>query len=254
MRKLTICMLLWLSVSIILSSCIFPSDPPSYAYRGDHKGLYTAANYSILGMRTGSEDKVIVLTTDSYGRTLYFLKTNTWIKQDKYIAAILVSQSNSDSDVSYYVENNVSYIYTDRFDVTEESCYSFFTKEAISELKEKNDWEKPLDLSKATIKNICTSDYDLNFAPKNKIKNAITDIFGKDNDNNIFYDPIIQCSNGGSAYLVGSPRYKSGDNIDNSNNDFYFVVFYNKGEKFIYEKIADIHNCDKQLHQLLNKR
>ncbi len=238
-------------IILTLCSCIFaPSDPPSYKYRGDNVAEYAAANYSIFGMKTGEEDKVIVLEKDDYGRTMFLLRTQSWIVHNQSIAAILITQSSSDKEVQYYELNNVMYCYTDYFEPSWELCSSLFSFEQISQLKENNDWGKELNLNKAVSKKIIVSDVDAQLIQQKEIDKVIIDLYG--DEDNTFYDPLTQYSNGKVVYLVGRPLY---NNLDDYSEEFYIVVFFPasnlQNQKCIYEKVYDVKNYQEQLYELI---
>ena len=137
------------------------------------------------------------------------------------------------------------------FDVSAEIVSSFFTNEQISQLKEKNDWGKELNLDKATTRSICTSDVDSKFLSEKEINKIIIDLYG--DDDNTFTDAMTQYSNGKSVYLFGRPLY---DRLDDYSEEYYIVVILPKtnehNQKYIYEKVEDVSNCQKQLSELLN--
>ena len=249
MKNRIFSLLFIVSIIFILCSC----DPPSYKYRGYNQSLYTAANHSILGMKTGEMDKVIVLEKDSYGRTLYLVQTRSWGAQDKYIAAIMISQSDSESHVAYYEYDNVIFRYTDFFKASEESASSLFTEHEFSQLKELNDWEKSLSLDKTVKKDICSSDAEVNFISESQLNSVKKEIFGDADD--VFSDLMTQCADGKVVCFMGRSLY---DKTSNRKEEFYIVIFLpeetNQGKKYIYEKINDLYDCQEQLYGLINPK
>lgn len=241
-------LVLLIILTVVLTSC----DPPTFVYRGDNQALYTAANNSILGMKTGEVDELYVVEKDAYGRTLYFVKTKSWMNhgEDNYVAALLISQADSDTEVSYYEYENVIWLYTSYFNIDSDTVFSFFTDEQISQLKERNDWNKNIDFDKLITKNICTSDYKSDFIEKKEIKKIIIELFG--DDDNIFSDPLTQYSNGKGTYLIGS---RINDNGDDYSGEYYIVVLLpqdsQNNQKYIYEKVEDIYKCQEQLNELI---
>ena len=242
--------LILLSTLFLLTSCkyiiIAPSDPFSGEYREENKAQYSAANYSILGMKTHESDKVIILEEDNYGRTLCFLRTKTYFSTDKYIAAIFITQADDESSSAFFEFDNILYCYTDFFQLSEDIHLSFFSNEKIEQLKEKNNW----GLNKVLTRDVYCSDYHLELVSKKEIEHAITTILGDDEDT--FYDPLNKYSNGKIVYLIGRPKFESTSTYE---KEYYIVVFSKDSTedepKYVYEKIDDIYNCQTQLKALV---
>ena len=254
MEEITVKNKIYFLILILVLICnLISCDPPTYAYRGDNISLYTAANNSILGMRSGEMDQIYVLETDEYGRNLYFIRTRAWVPYagNEYIAALLVSQSSSDTDVSYYEYDNVICCYTKYFDVIDTAAYAFFSDEQKSELKRANDWGEKIKVNKLTTKGACSCDVDSHFIDETARKSIAFELFG--DDNGVFSDPLTQFLNGKRVYLFCHSNY--GD-IHDSAPECYLVVFCSEAEQtgkgYSCVKIEDISQCQEQLKNLLN--
>ena len=235
---MTVCLLL------VLCSC----DPPTFVYRGENKALYTAASNSVFAMTTNEMDRVLVLEKDDYGRSLYLVRANACIASDTFVAALLISQRDSESDVSYYEYDNVIYRYTDFFSPSETDVISPFTEDDISKLKEQNDWGKELNFEKMTTKSICTSDAYATLVSEAQLNVVRNVLFGS--DSNVFFDPMTQYSNGKAVYhMTFSPS------LENGEDESYILVFLpeatQQGRKYVYEKIEDLSEAQKQLDKLV---
>ena len=256
MKKL-ILILLMLSLITSLSSCIFspfiPWDPTSYTYDGDNKPLYSAANYSILGMKTDALDKVLVLEHDGYGRTMYLVRTNSWICQDKFIVALLISQACTEQSVSYYHGRNVTYVYADYFELTTDSLSAFFDDSQIDDLKSENDWGKPIQADKCIERAINVSDYDAEFVSQDMLDRVADEIFP--DEGLICFDPIAQLT-------VPQPdgcfsAYLCVDISENSSGVCYLVVFHPESDagelNFLYQELEDESDYQEQLDEMIEK-
>ena len=228
----------------VLCSC----DPPTFVYRGENKALYTAASNSIFAMTTNEMDRVVVLERDDYGRTLYLVRANSCIMSDTFVAAMLISQCDSESDVSYYEYDNVIYRYTEFFAPPEDDLISPFTEDDISKLKELNDWGEELNFEKMTTKSICTSDAYVNLVSEAQLNVVRNVLFGSDLD--VFFDPMTQYSNGRAVYHM---RVSSFDK--NKKDESYILVFLpevtNRGREYVYEKIENPYDIQAQLNKLI---
>lgn len=103
--------------------------------------LYAVANYSVPFV-TGNDgwDELKVLKKDSYGRTMFKYRSNSYAMHDysgKYISALVICQKY-DKDYAYYYDN-IDFVYL--------SDYADVPDADAEKLKELNDWEKPLDES-----------------------------------------------------------------------------------------------------------
>ena len=155
--KRTISLLLILIFLFGLSSCIFNRENP-YPYRGEYKELYTTAIYSIpdaVGHMHHGEgaynSDIYIWEQDNYGRKLFSYCED----YGNQIFALVISQASDETNVYFYPDINYALTFID-------SDYSYegatddhlknktkeFYMESKDELKEKNDWNKPIDKSK----------------------------------------------------------------------------------------------------------
>ena len=170
-----------------LSSCIYENP---YPYRGEYKELYTTAIYSIpdaVGYMNHGEgaynSDIYIWEQDNYGRKLFSYCED----YGNQIFALVISQASDETNVYFYPDINYALTFID-------SDYSYegatddhlknkteeFYMESKDELKEKNDWNKPIDKSKCVSYTITDHKilgeniYSLNETQCNEILNEYT--------------------------------------------------------------------------------
>ena len=116
---------------IFLSSCAYP----------DHWPLHAAGSYSVPGMyyydTKGAESEVEVIEVDSEGRTLFYYTAKNLFTGVRETAVVICQKA----------EQKRVYFYEDR-------CYllSGYDQSDVEKLKQENDWGKPLDESKFSVR------------------------------------------------------------------------------------------------------
>lgn len=137
-----------------LTGCL----PYDVSYKGQYKELYTTAIYSIpnavgfMDHGEGTYDAdIYIWEQDDYGRTL-FAYCDDYSNQ---IFALVVSQCNDENNVYFYPDVNYALTMIEskyKYEAVDDNHLKDRTKEFYEEnkddLKEKNDWNKPLDLKK----------------------------------------------------------------------------------------------------------
>lgn len=116
--------------SISTYGCIIP-------FTKDRVMLVTQTSHAIPGARTSdvhASSQYEIIETDDYGRKLFAISFD----EHPFITATCVMQKSDDQSVYYY--DNVSYLCTEK--------YKSYSQEQIIKLKENNDWNKPLDVTK----------------------------------------------------------------------------------------------------------
>ena len=200
---------------ILLSSCI-PFDPV-WRYDGEHSALAAAAIYSIPGASSSSEDTVLILENDQYGRTLYacYLSSSllTWeYGASKSILAILVTQKSDAQKTYFYGEQNYlfAFVPTDEGKaLSAELVTRYFSESDLLSLKENNRWNQgmiendPL-LSSASIQ--LEKGENLNDTAKEAIR--------KKAGNNIRYEFLRRDSQDHSLYFILSLVHHEDTNSD----------------------------------------
>ncbi|MDR2580941.1 MAG: hypothetical protein LBC85_08120 [Fibromonadaceae bacterium] len=104
-------------------------------YRGKHPELFTEAIHSLAGIRgyhSHGDAYVRIVEEDEYGRILFYYG------EDEYDSYRLIAQKSDGAYVYYYPD----------FNFISRSIGTSFSEQDIPELKDKNDWNKPLDESK----------------------------------------------------------------------------------------------------------
>lgn len=163
-------------------------------YKGDDLAAYTLVQYQCPTQSSGFSYSEIV-EQDEYGRTLF-----------KFWGA---------SDIAYESDTGTLYIYAILQQDTDEfvwfydiDCYMMnpsweaFTEERLSELKDRNDWNRELDLSQAIkVKRVPEND---RFVVVSYSISAITDIASNICESDGYYDylPVCNDQNGKTLYFV----------------------------------------------------
>lgn len=148
---------------VILVACTFGmfgcfTNRVNYAYRGQHKELYTVAVYSIpdaAGFMHHGEgaynSDIYIWEQDDYGRTLFSYCED----YSNRVFALVISQGYDDENVYFYPDANYTltiieseYLYEGVGEDHLKSRTEEFYLENKEKLKELNDWNKPLDKSK----------------------------------------------------------------------------------------------------------
>lgn len=135
----------------LLSGCfIMPEDH----YSGDYPELFTVAISSLLGARGYStseifhEALILVIDEDSYGRIMFYYTEDSEISSFN----LLISQSSSETHVYFYPHFNFISLPLDEI-YFERNVYGIFNvifpEEMVEKLKQRNDWERPLNLEQA---------------------------------------------------------------------------------------------------------
>ena len=140
-----------------LSACFLNRENP-YPYRGEYKELYTTAIYSIpdaVGYMHHGEgaynSDIHIWEQDDYGRTLFSYCED----YQNQVFALVISQTSDETNVYFYSDINYAltlidsdYLYEGATGDHLKNRTEDFYLENKDELKEKNDWNKPIDKSK----------------------------------------------------------------------------------------------------------
>ncbi len=152
-----LCGMILFTCSFGLSGCIFIRENP-YPYRGEYKELYTTAIYSIPdaegymhhGEGAYSSD-IYVWEQDDYGRTLFSYCED----YGNQIFGLVIAQAYDEGNVYFYPDINYvltfidsKYMYEGVKDGHLKNRTEDFYLENKDVLKEKNDWNQPLDKRK----------------------------------------------------------------------------------------------------------
>lgn len=232
MKKLSliICVLVLFS----LSSC----DPPTYRYRGTNPELYTEVHNSILGMTSAESHEIYVLEKDSYGRTLFYAKGYS-LFSNSYIAIIAISQAVDENSVSYCEFQNLTYksISVDDWGMGVNNWDSFFNEEEVSLLKEKNHWNKSLDID--NLKNLSVQNQDFSYFDERFLEKISLEIF--DTHKNVIWDPMTKLDDDRIIYYFS--QYKNNDNSDDYIYYNHHIVIFTYDEdssayKFTYDAVS----------------
>jgi hypothetical protein len=181
-RKLLSALSLLFTVGVLGCVMLIPIE-----YRKEHPELFTEAIHSLLGVKGyhSHGDAIIkIMEKDEYDRVLFYYR------EDEMSEHLLIAQKSDGVYVYYYPDFNfISHSYS----------LPDFSEQAILELKDKNDWNKPLDESKSIKQNITRikPEYSLD-------KDLIEEIFEKAID----YSGKETISRGYNMYLTSDENGK----------------------------------------------
>ena len=127
-------------------------------YNGSHPELFVVATHSLLGVRGGHGEDVIVLAQDAFGRTMfayvgYTITSDNWVTDN--VLAILISQKTTEEHSYFY--SGINFLLQE-INVSRPSrgtpaseffnegfIMEHFSDEQIYNLKVENSWNQELD-------------------------------------------------------------------------------------------------------------
>ncbi len=152
-----ILLLLVLLLIVVLHSCI--AWDPVFRYDGEHVDCVATAIYSIPGLRTQSDDELLILDTDSYGRVMFAYKTagsgllveHSDAGYKGYFLFVVIMQASDSKNVYFLPEQNyigsvLLYDEVSAYDstLTTEYVSAQFSNNTLENLQKANEWEQPL--------------------------------------------------------------------------------------------------------------
>ena len=151
-----------------------------YRYEGDYIELFSVATNNLFGARgyrvfefADFHPFIDVLETDDYGRTLFFFtedtgKYNGTTDGSAFGTAIFVMQKSDDEFVYYYQDDcYIPYRMPKGLSSVPEDYRNELPEEKIETLKERNDWNREINLEKCTKAEISDDDPEGNLKAKN---------------------------------------------------------------------------------------
>lgn len=220
-------------------SCI-PTDPV-FRYDGEHVDCAATAIYSIPGINSSSEDQIIILETDQYGRTLFaFLKRETWLTSGSShdpanVLGILIIQKSDENNVYFYGEQNYMFqiIPVENNPDLPESYQKlsldlvnqYYSEEDYLILKQTNNWDQPfmdgdIKLSSAPL-NLEKDDF-LNRLEGRSTRKSLEKEIGS----NLRYTLLRKDKTGCSMYFVLNIK---ADGDDEDSYEWYMVKINSDG-------------------------
>jgi len=136
---------LFISVIVLiflLTSCKFENR-----FTKSNIDLKVASRESLLGAVAWFQDEIVVLEQDSYGRTLYGFRGRVQLHNHQVIALGIIQESTKDT-VSFYDGKNMlvkEYLGSSDVRLDQNLMFSYYNGEDMDQLKERNDWEKPVN-------------------------------------------------------------------------------------------------------------
>ncbi len=149
---------------ISMPGCLLPfmpSDPPHYEYPGEYPDLYTVATNSILGIEGEFSSRVEVVEEDFYGRKLFIYWGISDLASKRFddpgrMPSILIAQKTEGDYVYFYPDCN--FLLYESLDVT--TSQNIASTEEVENLKQQNDWGRPIDESECVRAEVARRDRD----------------------------------------------------------------------------------------------
>ena len=230
-----------------LSGCIFNRENP-YPYRGEYKELYTTAIYSIpnaVGYMHHGEgaysSDIHIWEQDDYGRTLFSYCED----YGNQIFALVIFQASDETNVYFYSDINYAltlidseYLYEGATGDHLKNKTEDFYLENKDKLKEKNDWNKPIDKGKCVSypitdhKILGENIYSLNEVQCNEILNDYTKTLNLPNPEKSphRYNNVLQIDADGKVLheIYGVHRRYDNPDWENKNAEYtwYDIVLW----------------------------
>ena len=229
---------------------------PIMLYDGENPELEVAAINSVPGvLRSDMSDQILVLETDSYGRTLFACKLtrafNYINRNQNKVLSIIISQKTDDNNVYFCTDVNYCLSFFDDYipPLTVDLINESFSEQDFQNLKDKNHWEKPLNLESEKIRkvnNVLEKSYDLS----KKEKKTITKNIGS-NFCDAFYRHFD--SNQSIYFILNINR----EDETSDRYEWYFIVMDDEGnlpygEDSIH-KVRDKENLSGEMLEFLDK-
>ena len=264
--------LLVLIITFSVSAC------KPYRYKGEHADLYTVAVNAVFRAQgfistaeTMHDPDIKIIEEDDYGRVLFYY--NEWqhyydegdqwesVYANFYYACAIM-QKATEQYVYYYEDDCVeAYVCKNRYslDVANE-----ISNKDFSQLKQLNDWNKPINEEKCTKKAITNKNeptLDISEKTFRKITREYATILGDKGDDVIYrYELFNTCDNYGRElyYVWGISRDYLGEGVSPTSTDHYFhfaIIFnpdgsYNQGS--CITEIKDVVNFKEDIITLKN--
>ncbi len=241
--------------SMLLCGCSFYKE-----YEGEYSDLYTEACCSLvfsngfLRSESVHQSAIDLIEEDDYGRKLfsYYEKQLYHFEGQKYILSLLVCQKSDYEYVYYYPDYNFYSIDTqkkvDIYDSHKPTSVpdplSEFTEDEINALKEKNDWNKELQIDKCVKQKIFVEKEkcEIDKSVLNGICNDIVDM-----DEYSLYKHSFLCSDeyGRKIYCL---------EFSNRELNRYYIILLNPDltydKQTFSREIFGPFNCQNEIYEL----
>ena len=242
-KKLIIALIVFLVISSFSGCSILYNMGTPGPYRGNETALFTIATFSIPGCdQIGT--RIEIVEEDSQGRLLYKIWTGnsplyySYLGEQSPLVAFVICQ-HYDDDKVYYYEDDCWVIYSnaESFSITDEK-----------QLKDRNDWDLPLNYDKMTVKTIISEDkqgykYTANEREieQGKAKDEFLKQISVDGEEYVFPIILDNDDEGRMLFIVLVEQFKNGEVVDASSVRSYLEIIDTKehGKKVVIEKIED---------------
>jgi len=211
---------------------LFTSCERSIKYHGPDVNLNTVVLNNIIGLYSLEDSGIAPMEQDDYGRKLFVYQGKSVAIPDPGLVAICICQK-SDSKYAYYYPEDCFLLYQNnvnsnlRDDALVNKALELAPATDLESLKEKNDWGKPLDLTRCDKKPL--------------IRSYKEDPVDKDSKL-AFYSAVgymnLPGANVWDFLYLTSDSYNRHIYYSQIKTDGYAVMFYPDGH-FDYVKITD---------------
>ena len=241
------CMILLMIFGLTGCTILYNMGKP-YPYTGDETALFTMIAYSIPEELFNTT--IEIMEEDKEGRCLFMtwisntaLFYNTYGNDISTLVVLAICQDYNDEKTYYY----------------EDDCFVIRAKEEdistldIEQLKQQNDWDKPLDYNKMTEKEIIPKEWKgqrpFDISIDIKAKEAFSEIIETDQEDAVFTYMLDDDGEGRILFIITVLQYNNVRKIDNSTIRTYLEMIDTKehDKQTIIEKIEDMGNFQQQI-------
>lgn len=252
--KYIILSLLLISMLLTFTAC--------YRYNGDHKDLYTVAVFNVFGADGYCSNgeaiwnpNIEIIEKDNYGRTLFYYNERSY---SPFGHAIVIMQQSNEEYVYYYQDDCYTPYYN--ADFSSLSDYrDIFSEEDIATLKERNDWNKEINLELCTKSPIIDRKEYATGVKEKDFEKAIKEYavtVGYKGDDTI-YRYSIYCNSdvyGRELYYVygvGRDVYGEGVSPSSTDQEFEFAMIINPDKTCPIDNIYEISNVSENHWEII---
>lgn len=239
-------------VIILIFMLIVPSGCFQwFSYEFKHPELHAVSMSSLLGVYFYEENSVRILEEDDFGRVLFAYRGMSFLTKNGHMQFALVVSQRTTTKYSYFYPD-VNFITCEVLTsklysldgIPEEATNTYFTQEEIEFLKQRNDWNKPLNeekLFQVKISNVKSWAIDFD-KTKSELQRAFPEL------KRYSLEPFIIDTDDNMIYCARQMWYD--ENLQQYERDKAYLVIFDKDGN-IYEdgieEIIDIWDYEEQL-------
>ncbi len=238
MRRICASIILVFALCSTLIGCV------PFKYSGEHSDLYTVAINSLLwiggfGMQADfpCDPEIEIIEIDECGRILFTYSEETY--SDTFASAnVLILQATKGNLVYFYEDHN---FIIERKKLYSDFSFGEFDEQEIADLKEKNDWNKELNLEKCIVKEVSFSKKD------NPVDyGQLETIFCQYDNYSSHVSRYFTEDEYGNFLIHSKVRF----NTENETRDYrYFVLLFKKDSSYAIFEPQSLYNYQDELKQ-----